>query len=235
MKRHYSVSAIRRGIRSVIVWLGRNIFWLLARVEIEGLENIPKSGPYVIAFNHVSIFDPPFVLAFWPVHPEILGAVDIWSRPGQDILARLYEGIPIRRGEVDRDALGTALSVLTSGLPLMISPEGGRSHSPGLRRGKPGVVYLIDKSNAPVVPVGVVGTTDDFFAQALRRQKPLLRMQIGVPFQLPSMEEMAEAPREIRQRRVDYIMGKLAALLPADYRGVYGQLVHKGIPPLGAA
>jgi 1-acyl-sn-glycerol-3-phosphate acyltransferase len=230
----YAVPLGRRWMRAFLGWAGRVIFHLLARVEVEGLENIPTSGPYVMAFNHVSIFDPPFVIAFWPVHPEILGAVDIWSRPGQDILARLYEAIPIRRGEVDRDAMGRTLAVLRAGLPLMVSPEGGRSHRPGLRRGKAGVVYLIERTQAPVIPVGVIGTTDDFFKRAMRGEKPLLHMQIGAPFLLPEIDDPSVAPKDIRQRKVDFIMCKMAALLPADYQGVYGHPAQKCAPPAAA-
>jgi 1-acyl-sn-glycerol-3-phosphate acyltransferase len=223
MTNAYIVPLPRRWLRSFMQVTGRLIFHILARVEIEGLENIPTSGAYVIAFNHVSIFDPPLVLAFWPVQPEILGAVDIWSRPGQDVLARMYKAIPIRRGEVDRDALDQTMAALRAGLPLMLSPEGGRSHKPGLRQGKAGVVYIIERTQTQVVPVGVTGTTDDFFKRAMRGQKPLLRMQIGKPFILPEVVDPAAAPKEIRQRKVDFIMSRMAALLPSDYRGVYGE------------
>jgi 1-acyl-sn-glycerol-3-phosphate acyltransferase len=103
----------------------------------------------------------------------------------------------------------------------MVAPEGGRSHQPGLRKGKPGVVYLIERTHAPVVPVGVVGTTDDFWSKAIRGKKPVLRMQIGIPFELPEIADPEAAPKEIRQRKVDFIMQRLAALLPSHYRGVY--------------
>jgi 1-acyl-sn-glycerol-3-phosphate acyltransferase len=53
---------------------------VLGKVEITGLENVPKSGPYLIAINHISIFDPPFIIAFWPISPEAVGAVDIWEK-----------------------------------------------------------------------------------------------------------------------------------------------------------
>ncbi|HEY3344634.1 MAG TPA: lysophospholipid acyltransferase family protein [Anaerolineaceae bacterium] len=218
----YRVPWVRRWLRSFMQSAARIIFHILGRVEIEGLENVPTGGAYVIAFNHVSIFDPPLVLAFWPVQPEILGAVDIWSRPGQDVLARMYNAIPIRRGEVDRAALELTMAALRAGLPLMLSPEGGRSHQPGLRQGKPGVVYIIERTQAQVLPVGVTGTTDDFFSKAIHGQKPLLRMQIGKPFTLPEVTDPTAAPKEIRQRKVDIIMDRMAALLPVDYRGVYG-------------
>jgi 1-acyl-sn-glycerol-3-phosphate acyltransferase len=140
---------------------------------------------------------------------------------GQATLARLYGGIPIHRGEVDRDAMQQMLAALRAGFPLMVSPEGGRSHVPGLRQAKPGVAYILERTGVPVVPVGVVGTTDDFFMRASRGERPRLEMHVGQAFTLPKVDESGLHPREKRQHIVDYIMRRMAALLPASYRGVY--------------
>src|SRR5512147_396951 len=91
----------RRSARPVF----RGVFHVLGRIVVTGKENIPQKGAYIIAINHISIFEPPLVLAFWPIAPEAVGAVDIWSKPGQSTLARLYGGIPVNRGEYDRRLL----------------------------------------------------------------------------------------------------------------------------------
>jgi 1-acyl-sn-glycerol-3-phosphate acyltransferase len=198
------------------------LFHCLGRVSISGKENIPADGPYFIVFNHVSLFDPPFVLAEWPVAPEALGAVEIWSRPGQNVLATVYGGIPIHRGEVDREAMGRCLAALRGGRPLALAPEGSRSHQPGMQAGKPGLVYLLDKTGAIIVPVGVTGTVDNFLTRALHWERPPLRMEIGKPFHVPpGLDDLPLPPREIRQKKVDYVMEQIAALLPESYRGVY--------------
>jgi len=199
----------------------RGIFRLIGRVEIDGVENIPARGGYLIAANHVSLFDPPLVLAFWPEEPEAVGAVDIWQRAGQSILVRLYGVIPVHRGEYDRYLMKNAEAALLSGRPLMIMPEGGRSHAPGMRRAAPGVAYIVEKTGIPVVPVGVVGTTDDYFQRAMRGEKPLLHMHIGAPLQLPPVDGKGEARRRRRQENADLIMAHIAALLPTEYQGVY--------------
>lgn len=199
----------------------RGIFRLLSRVRLTGLENIPPRGPYLVAINHVSLYEPPFILAFWPEAPEAAGAVDIWERPGQSALARLYGGIPVHRGEYDRLLLDTMLSALRSGRPLVIAPEGGRSHTPGLRPALPGVAYLVEAAAVPVLPVGIVGTTDDFLKRALRFERPLLEMRVGAPLILPPVEGKGEARRQARQRNADQIMQAIAALLPEEYQGVY--------------
>lgn len=217
----YILPKRNRLARAVIRPIFRGLFQILGRVQIIGLENIPASGSYLIAINHVSIFDPPFVIAFWPYVPEAIGAVEIWSKPGQSTLARLYGGIKVHRGEYDRQAMEKVLSALDAGRPLVIAPEGGRSHTPGLRKANPGVAYIAEKAGVPVVPVGVIGSTDDFLQQALRGKRPKILMKIGSPFTLPSVSGKGEQRRIARQKNADQIMYQIAALLPTDYQGIY--------------
>jgi 1-acyl-sn-glycerol-3-phosphate acyltransferase len=105
----------------------------------------------------------------------------------------------------------------------MIMPEGGRSHRPGMRRAEPGAAYIVEKTGVPVVPVGVVGTTDDFLSRALRGRRPHAQMIIGKSFHLPDVEGRGEERRLARQRNADLIMSHIAALLPPEYRGVYAE------------
>ena len=179
----------------------------------------------MIAINHISIFEPPLVLAFWPIAPEAVGAVDIWSKPGQSTLARLYGGIPVHRGDYDRRLIETMVSVLRSGRPILIAPEGGRSHTPGLKPGLPGVAYVIDKAKAPVVPVGIIGSTEDFLHRATRGQRPIIEMKIGQTFHLPDVIGRGEERKEALQRNTDRIMIEIAKLLPPEYQGVYGKFL----------
>ncbi len=217
----YRVPFKNRLARFILRPLFRLIFHTLARIHIIGLENVPKTGAYLIAMNHVSIFDPPFIVAFWPTCPEAMGAIEIWSKPGQSTLARLFYGIPVRRGQYDRQLFETVITVLRSGRPLLIAPEGGRSHTPGLRPGLPGVAYIMDIAGVPVVPVGITGTTDDFFKLAIHGNRPLLSMKIGKPIELPAIQGSGEARRAFRQRNADLIMANIASLLPTEYQGVY--------------
>jgi len=97
----YRVPLHTRWMRSILRPIFRGIFHIISHVKISGRENVPSKGAYLIAINHVSLFEPPFVLAFWPIAPEAAGAADIWERRGQSLLARSYGGIPVRRGEYD--------------------------------------------------------------------------------------------------------------------------------------
>jgi 1-acyl-sn-glycerol-3-phosphate acyltransferase len=218
----YRPSLGARAARAIMRPVFRAIFHILARVEIHGLENIPRGQAYVAAINHISLYDPPFMLSFWPEWLEVMGAVDIWNKPGQNLLARMYGGIPVHRGRYDRQALERVLAALNSGRALLIAPEGGRSHAVAMRRAKPGIAYVVDQAKVPVVPVGLVGTTDDFWQQASRGKRPLLEMHVGRPVQLPPLEESdASERREARQRNADLVMAHIAGLLPEPYRGVY--------------
>ena len=197
------------------------LFHILSPVRITGRKNVPRGKPYIVAINHISLYEAPFIGVFWPEQLEVMGAVDVWSRPGQNILARLWGGIPVHRGEYDRALFDKVLAALASGYPLLIAPEGERSHTPGMRVAKPGIAYLAEQSGLPVIPVAIVGTTDDFWHKATKGKRPQLEMRIGKPVYLPPVEGKGAARRESRQCNADLVMRTIAGLLPEDYRGVY--------------
>ena len=122
----YQVPLQFRIVRPVLKSLFRTLFLILSRVEILGAENVLLGKPYVVAMNHVSIFDPPFAAAFWPEYLEIIGAEDVFYKPGQGQLLKLYGVIPVHRGDYDRALLGRTIRILKSGFPLLIAPEGTR-------------------------------------------------------------------------------------------------------------
>ena len=219
----YQVPLRFKIIRPFLKALFRGIFRMLARVKIAGQENIPYGRPYLVAINHVSIFDPPFVAAFWPESPEIIGAIDVFGKPGQGQLLRLYGVIPVHRGDYDRSLFTKLISILKSGRPLLIAPEGARSHDTSMRRAKPGIAYIVEKTGVPVLPVGIVGTTEDFWQRAKRGERPALEMRIGKPIVLPEITVKGNERHEARQQNADLVMRHLAGLLPEEYRGVYAE------------
>lgn len=217
----YQISSPVRLFRWIFRPLFRLLFYLISEVRISGLANIPDNGTYIIVINHISIVEPPFVIAFWPIAPEAIGAKEIWERKGQSLLAKFYGGIQVNRSEFDRQVIGKMISVVNSGHPLLIAPEGGRSHTPGMRTGFPGIAYLADKTKAPVLPVGIIGSTDNFLGQAFRFKRPILEMKIGKIISLPKIEGKGSQRRMQLQQNTDIVMYKLAELLPPSYQGVY--------------
>jgi 1-acyl-sn-glycerol-3-phosphate acyltransferase len=201
----------------------RMIYRLLGRVKITGKENVPLGKPYVVAINHISIFDPPLVVSFWPETPEIIGAADVFEKKGQGQILSMYGVIPVHRGDYDRALLEKILTILKMGRPLVIAPEGGRSHVPAMKRAMPGIGYIIEHAQ---VPVGLVGTTDDFWQRAKRGETPQLEIHIGKPIIFPATQEKGAQRREARQKNADLVMRHIAGLLPEEYHGVYaGQAI----------
>jgi 1-acyl-sn-glycerol-3-phosphate acyltransferase len=139
----YRVPLRFRISRPILKTVFRGLFHILGRVAITGREHIPLGQPYVVAINHVSIFDPPFAGAFWPDVLEIIGAADVFDKPGQGQVLKLYGVTPVHRGEYDRALLDWVVRVIKSGRPLLIAPEGGRSHVPAMQRARPGIGYII--------------------------------------------------------------------------------------------
>ena len=224
----YRVPFQFRVSRPVLKTVFRGIFRVLARITIVGKENIPYGKPYVVAINHISIFDPPFAGAFWPEQLEILGAADVFDKPSQGWLLKWYGAIPVHRGDYDRLLLTKIIRILKSGSPLLIAPEGGRSHVPAMRRAKPGIAYIIEQTGVPVLAAGLVGTTEDFWQRARRGERPPLEMRISKPILLPEITAKGTARHAARQKNADLVMSYLAGLLPEEYRGVYAE---SAIPP----
>lgn len=217
----YQVAVKNRIFRTVVAWIFRQLFRILCRIEIIGRENVPDPSAYIIAYNHVSYFEPPLVLAFWPHFPEAVAGADVFDRSFVKFLVRGYGAIPVRRGEYDRQVIEDMLWVLASNKPLMIAPEGGRGHELGLRQARAGVAYLMDRARVPVVPVGIVGTYDDMLKDALRGKRPHLAIHIGKPFDLPPISGQGEQRRAARQANADLVMRHIAAVLPQEYWGAY--------------
>lgn len=201
----------------------KTFFHLLGKVELSGMENIPDHNKYVAIFNHVSLVEVPFIASFWPTILEIIGGADVWSRPGVSIVVKMWSGVQVNRLGFDRDIFKQVKKIFEAGRPLMISPEGTRSHTPGLARGKPGVAYIIDQVDVEVLPVAVVGNTMDFLKKGLRGKRPPIQLIVGERFKLPAIDGRGEERRSKRQYNTDYSMAKLAALLPESYRGVYAE------------
>ncbi len=218
----YQVSWLLRLRRGFLRRTFRLLFRILYRVEIRGKENVPANGAYIVIHNHVSVIDPPFLLTFWPVAAEAVGSAHLWNHPAS-MLIKIYGTLPVNRGEFDRRILEKSMQVLRGGAPLVIAPEGRRSHQPGLLAAQPGVAYLVDKVQAPILPVGIVGSLAQNFRKAVRLQRPTLRMNIGRPFTVPALAGRGKSRRAARQHNADLIMQHLARLLPPEYRGAYAE------------
>ena len=90
-----------------------------------------------------------------------------------------------------------------------------------MRHAKPGTAYIVEKTKVPVLPVGLVGTTEDYWKRATHGERPLIEMRIGKPIDLTKITSKGKQKHADRQANADLVMNHLAGLLPEEYRGVY--------------
>ena len=132
-------------------------FGAIFRQETYGASRIPKSGPVIIASNHVSLFDPPMI--GYPVFRPLffLARRSLFESPLASWLFLKLNGIPVDREGADTGAIKRALAVLRRGDSLLLFPEGTRTRDGSLGSAKPGVGLIACRKAVPVVPVRVFG------------------------------------------------------------------------------
>ena len=138
------------------------IFRLFWRVEVEGRENVPRTGAAVLAPNHVSFCDSLFMPLVIRRRVTFVAKAEYFDSWKTAWFFRAAGQIPMRRegGSASERALATARDVLNGGGILGIYPEGTRSPDGRLYRGRTGVARMALGCAVPVIPVGMVGTTD---------------------------------------------------------------------------
>jgi 1-acyl-sn-glycerol-3-phosphate acyltransferase len=146
-------------------WVIGFIFRVLWRPRVVGRENIPHTGPVILASNHLSFIDSVVIPVLSPRKVVFLAKEDYFT--GTGVRGALMRGwfealgtVPVDRDDTKSalGALDVALEVLARGEAFGIYPEGARSRDGRLYRGRTGVAHLALSSGAPVVPVGLVGT-----------------------------------------------------------------------------
>lgn len=200
-------------------WIFNALFTLLARREVTGLENLPAHGPYILVGNHLSRLDLPLIYGLIGDERITGWAAEKYERHWFfGTLVRMGGGTFIRRGEVDRGALESAVEWLRAGKIFGMSPEGTRSRTGALIRAKTGAAYLAAETGAPVIPIAITGT-ERVLPTLLRLRRPRVTARFGEPLHLPLPPEGDRGPA--LRRNTDEIMCHIAAMLPPAYRGVY--------------
>lgn len=153
--------------------------------EINGMENIPKEG-CIIASNHVSYLDPP-IIGFTlskKLNRRIhyIAKIELFMPFFSRVVHEIFECIPVDREKKDISWIKLAEKYIKKGHMIGIFPEGGRSRSKKLQRGKTGAVRLAISAHAPIVPVGIKGTYDIWPSnKKFPKIKKIVRINIGNP------------------------------------------------------
>ncbi len=200
---------------------------LVYRPWIRGAENIPSSGPAILASNHLAVIDSFFLPLMLDRELVFIGKQEYFE--GRGLKGRLVAGffrgvgtIPVDRsgGKASEGALRTGLKRLEEDQLFGIYPEGTRSPDGRLYRGKTGVARLALESGAPVVPVAMIDTN---VAQPVGQTIPKVMrigMVVGEPLDFSRYQGM-ENDRFILRSVTDEIMYAIMRLSGQEYVDVY--------------
>ena len=155
-------------------------FWygLILRTRVIGAENIPASGAFILAANHVSNWDPPFLGTFIDREICYMGKEELFRNPVMAWVCRSLHVFPVKRGAADKSAIKTAVKLLRDGNCFGIFPEGTRSKTGKLGRAESGVSLIAAMTKAPVIPAAIVNT-EKIFSRA--EFLPRLAVVYGTP------------------------------------------------------
>ncbi len=206
---------------------------VLFRPWVRGIENIPSSGPVILASNHLSFSDSIF-LPLQSRRPVVfLAKSEYFTGKGiKGALTRWFfkstGQLPIDRsgGKASEASLNTGLKVLSQGQVLGIYPEGTRSPDGRLYRGRTGIARMVLESKAPIIPVAMIDTEK---VQPIGKRLPRIRrigIVVGTPLDFSRFDGM-EGDRIVLRAVTDEIMYELRKLSGQEYVDAYASSVKE--------
>jgi 1-acyl-sn-glycerol-3-phosphate acyltransferase len=173
-------------------WLARSLWRLWGGLDVRGLENIPRTGAFLVIANHQSFLDPILVQA---VCPRILHSMAKSTQFGSAIFRRLLTQLyafPVRRFETDPQAVRQVLRRLKAGNGVVIYIEGERSWDGRLQTPRYGTVRLALKGGVPIIPCRVDGAYDAWPRWDRKIKRSRIRIEFRTPIRLPAAETRHE-------------------------------------------
>ncbi|MGI9030959.1 MAG: lysophospholipid acyltransferase family protein [Ilumatobacteraceae bacterium] len=147
-----------RALYSVVRAAVAGVTRLWTRLEVEGREHVPTTGPFVLAPVHRSIMDTPIASCLTRRRMRFMGKDTLWKGRAISWFLSSLGGFPVHRGTVDREALTRCITVLEVGEPLVLFPEGERKSGPTVQPLFDGAAYVALKAGVPIIPVGIGGS-----------------------------------------------------------------------------
>jgi 1-acyl-sn-glycerol-3-phosphate acyltransferase len=180
-----------RGIYRLAIWLIRIFMKIAGNYTIINRERISEWKSCIIAANHISYFDPPFIGSVLPEEIHFLAKSELFRIPLFGRLISFFNAIPVKRGVLDRNTIAEVKSILQNDRSILIFPEGSRKSFTA----KPGIGILVHEMNVPILPVYIENTNK--LSSCLLRKK---RVKIYVG-NLIRPEEYASLPEEKKTYR----------------------------------
>ena len=205
------------------------------RVRVEGLDNVPGTGPAILASNHVSFCDSFFLPLVLGRRVTFVAKAEYFEDPKTAWFFRAVGQIPIKRtgGSASEGAMAAARDVLDAGGLFGIYPEGTRSPDGRLYKGHTGVARLALQCQVPVLAVAMIGTRE---AQPIGQVMPRLFMPITIrisrPLSFERYSERADDPHVLRAI-TDEVMFELRELSEQTYVNAYAK--RKDVPEAAGA
>ena len=195
------------------------------KIDVKGLENVPRQGPASLMINHVSYLDPIAVTWSIPFRYVIsLSKAENFRIPVISWFLKQWGNYPIHRGDYDRKALMQTIALMQSGQLVLMAPEGTR-HPDGLLPAKDGLAYVATKADAVIVPTAICGAND--WEQRLKSfRRACVHLVFGKPFRFRT-DSRKRIPRDQLSLMSTEAMYQLAQTIPDDYarlRGFYSDI-----------
>jgi len=209
-------------MKKFLRWLIKQVFDLIANLEVEGYENLPRKGGFVIAVNHFGFLDTPLAYYFLGGDYDIFIVVgEKWEEnPLWRWLGKHLNLVFINRFNLDLNAMRDIRRRMDTGETLVIAPEGTRAKDEKVAQAKPGVAYLASKMDWDVFPIAIYGTGDKNIVANLKKfKRSKIKIRAGKIFKLPPFPK--ENRDEVLQEYTDEIMCRIAVMLPEENRGYY--------------
>jgi 1-acyl-sn-glycerol-3-phosphate acyltransferase len=198
-------------------WLGHRFFRELAHglydFQTISAEKLRFPGPALIACNHVSFLDPPFVGQAFDEAIHYFARKTLFDHPLAGAILRSWQTIPIDRDKPDASSLKATIRLLREGKKVLIFPEGTRSIDGALQPAKAGVGLLIAKGLAPVLPVRIFGTHKAYPRDSRCLYPARIRLVVGDLWR-PDLSEYSQIGKELYQVLADEVMQRIAGLTP---------------------
>jgi 1-acyl-sn-glycerol-3-phosphate acyltransferase len=201
-------------------YLLRAVVPTVMRVKVRGHHHLPKRGPCLLVGNHLSWFDPPILGAYVRRDIRFMTKAEALETWPLNIILPPGDPIKVHRGRADRQALRQAEEHLKQGRFIIIYAEGTRSKSGMAQEARAGVVFLAQRTGAPIVPVAISGSERILSKRFPWYHRARVELTFGAPFEL---KDLGPVTRSNRDQLAHAVMARVAALLPPAYRGAYGE------------